>query len=94
MRNHPTNTPNGPWRLLILDGSDPGDPKWLIATIAGPYDVRPAEAAETFPNDVVAAWAGARNGRARIHLIAMPGVLAWRIGEPDGPGIYTREYLT
>src|SRR6266487_1157623 len=32
---------NGPWRVLILD-SDPADPKWIVATVARPEDVRRA----------------------------------------------------
>ena len=30
-----------PWRLLVLDRTDPGDPLWLLATVAE-GDVRPA----------------------------------------------------
>ena len=41
MENHPTTTTRGPWRVLILD-RDPRDPKWILATVATPGDVRPA----------------------------------------------------
>ena len=41
MPNDPTTT-NGPWRLLILD-RDPQDPKWILATVATPGDVEPAD---------------------------------------------------
>jgi hypothetical protein len=37
----PAPDPAMPWRLLILD-ADPGDAKWLLATIANLSDVRPA----------------------------------------------------
>jgi hypothetical protein len=33
---------NGPWRILILD-RDADDPRWIIATVALPSDVRPAQ---------------------------------------------------
>jgi hypothetical protein len=33
---------NGPWRILVLD-RNPQDPKWLIATVALPTDIRPAQ---------------------------------------------------
>jgi hypothetical protein len=32
---------NGPWRMLIF-GHDPADPKWIVATVTTPADVRPA----------------------------------------------------
>jgi hypothetical protein len=37
----PTSPPggNGPWRLVVLD-RDPDDPKWLLAAVALPQDVR------------------------------------------------------
>ncbi len=41
MPNDPTPTGSGPWRLLILD-PDPRDPKWIMATVTTPADVRPA----------------------------------------------------
>lgn len=34
---------NGPWRVLIYDGHDPEDPRWVIATVAITTDVRPAK---------------------------------------------------
>ena len=41
MPNHPITSSTGPWRILILD-RDPADPKWILATVAAPDDVRPA----------------------------------------------------
>jgi hypothetical protein len=32
-----------PWRVLVLDRSDDDDPRWLIATVSVPSDVRAAE---------------------------------------------------
>jgi hypothetical protein len=38
---YPTTAPgNGPWRVLILDRGD--DPKWLVASVSGPSEVRAA----------------------------------------------------
>ena len=37
----PAPGPHGPWRVLILD-RDPADPKWILATIATPDEIRPA----------------------------------------------------
>ena len=80
MRNDPTTTPAGPWRILILD-PDPADPKWLLATIAEPDDVRPARCGETGLDEVTAAWVRARLHRPAAALAAIPRVLAWRLGE-------------
>jgi hypothetical protein len=70
-------TGNGPWRILILD-PDPGDPKWILATIAEPGDVRPAPPCDTEPGELAAAWVRARNGQAPT-LTAMPGARCWRV---------------
>jgi hypothetical protein len=84
MTNAPTapSAGNGPWRILILD-RDPADPKWILATVAAPDDVRPAGAEEE-PGEMTAAWVAARLGHARFVAFApLPGALAWRV---DGPG--------
>jgi hypothetical protein len=73
------STGNGPWRLLILD-PDPADPKWILATVAEPGDVRPASASETELDEVAAAWVRARNGQAHT-LTRMPGALCWRVDD-------------
>ena len=54
----------GLWRILILDRTDAQDPKWLLAIVASPADVRPADPAREAPDEVTAHWAGARTGRA------------------------------
>ena len=41
MPNPSTTTSAELWRLLIFD-ADPADPKWILATVASPGDVRPA----------------------------------------------------
>jgi hypothetical protein len=56
MPNDPTTTGNGPWRLLVLD-RDPADPKWILATVATPGDVRPAWPSGTVDEDT-AIWVG------------------------------------
>jgi hypothetical protein len=67
-----------PWRVLVLD-PDPADPKWLIATIADPHHVRPADPAGTKPDDVTRAWAGGT-------LTAVRHARVWRIDEGEISG--------
>jgi hypothetical protein len=81
MRNSPIGATNGPWRLLILDRDDPSDARWLIVTVAGPADVRPADATGDEPTDLVRAWASARHG-SHVTLTKLPHARCWRI---DGP---------
>jgi hypothetical protein len=70
---HPvTAARKGPWQLLVLDRSEPADPRWLIATITGPADVRPASAADTAPGEMIAAWAGGA-------LTQLPRTTVWLI---------------
>jgi hypothetical protein len=69
---------SGPWTLLIHDpGSIDRDPKWLLAVIAGPEDVRPAAGEEV--DDLAAAWLRARNGGGPHRLIPVPGASVWRV---------------
>jgi hypothetical protein len=78
---HPsTATPavNGLWRILIHD-PEPGDPKWLLASVGGPADVRPASPSENAPDEVTAAWVRARLGQPAAMLVVMPRALAWRV---------------
>jgi hypothetical protein len=70
---------SGPWRVLIHD-SDPADPKWILATVASPSDVRPAGAGEE-PDDLAAAWLRTRNGGGPHRLIPMPRAQCWRIDD-------------
>jgi hypothetical protein len=72
--------PNGPWRVLILD-RDPADPKWILATIATPADVRPARASDNSADEVTAAWVAAVAGLYRPALTPMPAALVWRIDD-------------
>ena len=71
---------SGPWMVLIHDPGDGDDPKWLLAVIAGPADVRPAGPGEE-PDDLAAAWLRARNGGGPHRLIPMPHAQCWRIDD-------------
>ena len=66
MSNHPT-TGTGPWLILILD-RDLADPKWILATVATPGDVRPAGPAGAAVDEVTTACVCARRGLARAAL--------------------------
>jgi hypothetical protein len=78
MSDHPSSS--GPWRVLIHD-SDPADPKWILATVASPADVRPAGAAEEAPDDLADAWLRLRNGGGPYTLTPLHGALCWRVDE-------------
>ena len=71
---------NGPWRVLILD-PDPADPKWVLATVASPRDVRPASSTARDVDDATAAWVIATSGLHDLALIALPSALGWRLDE-------------
>jgi len=76
-------TPNGAWRLLVLD-TDASDPKWILCTVASPGDVRPAGPADEAPDEVCARWVAARHGRP-VALRALPRARVWRVdGIPGG----------
>ncbi len=80
--SHPAAPCNGPWRILILD-RDPQDPKWIMATVAIPSDVRPALLDTTTGNagqQAAADWVARLTGRPVI-LVPIPGAQAWRIDE-------------
>jgi hypothetical protein len=79
MPNDPTTTGNGPWRLLILD-RDPTDPKWILATVATPGDVRPAWPGGTVDEDT-AAWVASAAGLYRPALTPPIRPDVWRIDE-------------
>ena len=85
MPNHPSTSSSRLWRLLILDRDEPGDTRWPITTVAGPADVRPADAADTAPDDVTRAWVGARHGPARVTLTPLPHAAVWRVDEGGKP---------
>lgn len=67
--------------MLILDKSDPADPKWILATVVRPDDVRPAKAGANAVDDVTAAWDALSNGLYKPAFIAMPAVQCWRIDD-------------
>jgi hypothetical protein len=69
-----------PWRVLILDPSD-DDPKWIIATVTAPTDVR---AAVMLANGrrygdwpAVTEWVRGQAG-SRVRLMPLTAVV-WRI---------------
>jgi hypothetical protein len=75
----------GPWRVLILDRS--GDnPKWIIATVSVPSDVRPAELEAgglRFAGwPAVTEWVRGRIGR-RARLVPV-SAMVWRIDAEGG----------
>ncbi len=72
----------GPWRILILD-RDPQDPKWILATVALPSDVRPAspDAAGCYTGlQAAAEWVAASVGR-KVQLTPVLNALAWHVRE-------------
>jgi hypothetical protein len=74
----------GPWQLLIHDpGHGDGDPKWILATVASPGDIRPAGDGAADPlavDDVTAAWVAARRGGDPAYLTRIPGATVWSAG--------------
>jgi hypothetical protein len=79
MPNHPTTSRTGPWRILVLD-QDPTDPKWILATVATPADVRPARPGATV-EEVTATWVASAAGLFHPALTSLPGALCWRVDE-------------
>lgn len=69
----------GPWRVLVLDASG-DDPKWLIATVTEPEDVRPAliQDGRYHEWDNVTTWVRRRVGRVRM---VPSSAIVWRIEE-------------
>jgi len=74
---------NGPWRLLIFD-PDPADPKWILATVATPNDIRPARPCAT-EDEVTAAWVASAADLSRPALTPLPGASCWRVDEGGKP---------
>jgi hypothetical protein len=73
---------SGPWRILVLDTSDRSDPKWIMATVAVPADVRPAVIEETGRYcdwQEVREWVREQVGRP-VSLRPI-GAIAWLIDE-------------
>jgi hypothetical protein len=74
-----------PWRILLLD-RDPADPKWLLATVTLPTDVRPAvlDPVGRYSRWAeVTAWVHGQLGHA-VDLVPVHDGLAWRVDH--GPG--------
>ncbi len=72
----------GPWRILILD-RDLADPKWILATITIPSDVRPAlldTATGNAGQQSAADWVAQLTGHPVI-LVPIPDAQAWRVDE-------------
>jgi hypothetical protein len=77
----------GPWRVLILDPSG-DDPKWIIATVTAPSDVR---AAVMLTNGrrygdwpAVTEWVRGQVG-SRVRLVPLTAVV-WRIDREGSTG--------
>jgi hypothetical protein len=81
LMTNPAPNRERPWRVLILDKSDPADPKWILATVVRPDDVRPVKAGANAVDDVTAAWDAFSNGLPKPTFIAMPAVQCWRIDD-------------
>lgn len=82
--SHPA--PGGRWRLVILD-RDPADPKWLLATITLPSDVRPAvlDTAGRYTGwQAITRWVSEMTGRPAA-LVPVQDALAWRVDEGEKP---------
>jgi hypothetical protein len=77
----------GLWRVLILDTSDPDDPRWLIATVQpGIGDVRPAAVSPAGRYEdwhEVTQWVR-RQVAPEVALIPVPGARVWRADEQPG----------
>jgi hypothetical protein len=74
----PAPGPNGPWRVFILD-RDPADPKWILATVATPGDIRPARpGCHGGRGDRGMGGVGDRPVPSRAHTPARRAVLARR----------------
>jgi hypothetical protein len=77
--------PARPWRILLLD-PDPADPKWILASVAAPGDVRPAWPASTPPALAEAvSWIRDQTGDPGATLTPMRHAAAWRIEEDGQP---------
>jgi hypothetical protein len=72
----------GPWRVLILDSSG-DDPKWVLATVTIPSDIRPAAIAGGRYTDWAATteWVRFQVGHP-VALTPVPAIV-WRVSEPQ-----------
>jgi hypothetical protein len=69
-----------PWRVLILD-RERGDPKFILATVSGPADVRPARDGDDGVDEVTRRWVATASGLHQPELTPMPGATVWRVDE-------------
>jgi len=69
--------------ITALD-RDPADPKWILATIATPDEIRPARPDATV-DEVIAVWVASATGLFRPALTPLPGALTWRVDEGGKP---------
>jgi hypothetical protein len=77
----------GPWRILVLD-RNPEDPKWLIATVTIPADVRHAmiDLAGRYADWAnVTEWVRDNLGRPNVAIGPMHDPLVWTIHEDGRP---------
>jgi hypothetical protein len=72
-----------PWRILIRD-PERGDPKWIIATVVAPRDVRPARDGDGV-DEVTQRWVASASGLDQPALTPMPGALVWRVDDEGKP---------
>jgi hypothetical protein len=83
MAINPNPILGGPWRIVLLD-RDPADPKWLLATVTIPADVRPAVL------DLAGRYAGWKRTCDWVHdltgqpvsLVPVADALAWHVIRP------------
>jgi hypothetical protein len=76
---------NGPWRLLILD-RDPADPKWILATVATPGDIEPADLGDMLAIPPAGgAWVRRQLGKPGASLTPMTRAHVWRVDEGGDP---------
>ena len=73
---------NGRWRILVHD-PDRDDPKWIVATVVAPRDVRPARTTDVTPDEVTSGWVASVAGVSRPELSPMPRAHVWRVDEED-----------
>jgi hypothetical protein len=62
-----------------LDRDDPADPRWLVATVTDPADVRPAGDDGDDLGEPVRAWAASRHSYPRLTLTPLPSARCWRL---------------
>jgi hypothetical protein len=85
-RPAPTPGATGLWRVVLLDRSA-DDPRWIIATVGLPSDVRPAEldAIGRYTGwEQVTRWVRDALGHD-VELIPVTDPLAWTVREPGSP---------